>query len=191
MNFWIGKHNFNFIIHLLDQLQLRFITELNTHFVQKFWLVCLSNKLFSKQIKNELYNYDEISNCASREKWNAWGSQRCVVVGERKKQNCEILQKNKILAGFRKTTLLRLAELSIRFCFEFFSSNNGKTFFLSKFYNQAEIISRHFSPVFRFFTFREKKCNFLNRLCGVKLLFPVLNLATRGNVIYRKTQNGC
>ena len=37
-----------------------------------------------------------------------------------KKQNCEILQKNKILAGFRKTTLLRLAELSIRFCFEFF-----------------------------------------------------------------------
>ena len=73
----------------------------------------------------------------------------------------------------------------------FFSSNNGKTFFLSKFYNQAEIISRHFSPVFRFFTFREKKCNFLNRLCGVKLLFPVLNLATRGNVIYRKTQNGC
>ena len=42
----------------------------------------------------------------------------------------------------------------------FFLRITEKLFFLSKFYNQAEIISRHFSPVFRFFTFREKNVIF-------------------------------
>ena len=176
MNFWIGKHNFNFIIHLLDQLQLRFVTELNTHFVQKFWLVCLSNKLFSKQIKMNCTTMTKFLTVLLERSGTPEGLRGVSSVNE-KKQNCEILQKNEILAGFRKTTLLRLAELSIRFCFEFFSSNNGKTFFSFKILQSGwNYLTTLFSrlQIFHF------SCNFLNRLCGVKLLFPVLNLATRG-----------
>ena len=40
------KHNFNFIIHLLDQLYC-IILELNTHFVQMVLFVCLFNDYFT------------------------------------------------------------------------------------------------------------------------------------------------
>ena len=180
MNFWIGKHNFNFIIHLLDQLQLRFVTELNTHFVQKFWLVCLSNKLFSKQIKNELYNYDEISNCGSREKWNAWESQRCVV-GERKKTKLRnFAKKIKFWPDSEKQLCSGWPNFRSDSVSNFFSSNNRKTFFSFKILQSSwNYLTTLFSRL-QIFHFSRKKCNFLNRLCGVKLLFPVLNLATRG-----------
>ena len=64
----------------------------------------------------------------------------------------------------------------------FFSSNNRKTFFSFKILQSSwNYLTTLFSRL-QIFHFSRKKCNFLNRLCGVKLLFPVLNLATRGGM---------